>query len=98
MKADYDSNANAISIKLADVKHADYGDPIDERLSAIVAIADGEAIEVQVLCVDVGVEEPLRIVAQRYDLDAEALIAAAQAALAAPDRPVTLDVGVRAAA
>jgi hypothetical protein len=31
-------------------------------------------------------------------LDGRALLAAAQAALAAPDRPVTMDVGVRAAA
>jgi hypothetical protein len=98
MKADYDSKANAISIRLADARHADYGDPIDERLSAIVAIADDQAIEIQILAVDAGIEEPLRIAAERYDLDAEALIAAAQAALAAPDRPVTLDVGVRAAA
>jgi len=40
----------------------------------------------------------LRVAAERYRLDAEALIAAAQAALAAPDRTVVLDVGVRAAA
>ena len=40
----------------------------------------------------------LRKAAERYDLDAEALIAAARAALAAPDRTVTLDVAVRAAA
>jgi hypothetical protein len=44
------------------------------------------------------IDEPLRAAAERYDLDAEALIAAARAALAAPDRAVTLDVAVRAAA
>jgi hypothetical protein len=38
------------------------------------------------------------VIAERYDLDAEALIAAARAALAAPDRAVTVDVAVRAAA
>ena len=42
--------------------------------------------------------KPLRKAAERYDLDAEALIAAARASLAAPDRVVTLDVAVRAAA
>lgn len=36
--------------------------------------------------------------AERYGLDAEALIAAAQAARAAPDRKITLDVAVRASA
>jgi hypothetical protein len=53
---------------------------------------------VQLLYPDLGVDEPLTAVANRYDLDAEALIAAARAALAAPDRVVTLDVAVRAAA
>jgi hypothetical protein len=42
--------------------------------------------------------QPLRAAAERYGLDAEALIAAARAALAAPDRAVTMDVAVRAAA
>jgi hypothetical protein len=45
-----------------------------------------------------GFEDPLRVAAERYGLDAEALIAAAQAARAAPDRTITLDVAVRAAA
>lgn len=45
-----------------------------------------------------GFEEPLGVAAKRNGLDAEALVAAARAALAAPDRPVELDVGVRAAA
>jgi hypothetical protein len=45
-----------------------------------------------------GFEKSLRTAAERNGLDAEALIAAATAAVAAPDRPVRLDVGVRAAA
>jgi hypothetical protein len=98
IRADYDSKANAIAIKLSDVDHADYGDPIGEPLSAVVAVANDRAVEVQVLHPDLGIEEPLNAAAERYDLDAEALIAAAQAALAAPDREITLDVAVRAAA
>lgn len=44
------------------------------------------------------IAERLRAAADRYGLDAEALIAAARAALAAPDRAITMDVAVRAAA
>ena len=40
----------------------------------------------------------LKIAAERYDLDGAALIAAAQAALAAPDRLVELEVGAPIAA
>jgi len=40
----------------------------------------------------------LDVVAERYDLDAGALQAAAKAGLAAPDRLVTLQVGIRQAA
>ena len=98
IRADYDSKANAIAIKLADVEHADYGDPIGDPLSAVVGVANDRAVEVQILHPDLGIEEPLNAAAERYDLDVEALIAAAQAALAAPDRAITLDVAVRAAA
>ncbi len=96
--AEYDSRANAVAITLADVDHADYGDPIGEPLSAVVAVSNDRAVEVQILNPEQGIEEPLNTAAERYDLDAEALIAAARAAMAAPDRVVTLDVAVRAAA
>ena len=45
-----------------------------------------------------GIVEPLAAVAERYDLDREALQAAAQSALAAPDRVVSLEVAARASA
>jgi hypothetical protein len=63
-----------------------------------VAVAEGRPVNVELLYPDQGMDEPLRAAADRYGLDAEALIAAARAALAAPDRTVTLDVAVRAAA
>lgn len=44
------------------------------------------------------ISEPLGAVAERYDLDLEALHAAAQSALAAPDRVVVLEVEARAPA
>ncbi len=96
MKADFDSEANALSIDLVEVSRWDYSEKAFPRVN--VAIAGGRPVNVELLYPDLGLEQPLKIAAERFDLDAEALIAAAQAAIAAPDRVVTLDVGVRAAA
>ena len=41
------------------------------------------------------IDEPLRAVAEQYELDLETLTAAATAALAAPDRAVTVEVAAR---
>ena len=75
MRADYDSSANAISIVIAEGAHADQSDEVHAR--AIVALADGRPVEVQVLYPDMGLTEPLLAVAERYELDREALQAAA---------------------
>jgi hypothetical protein len=96
MQADYDSKANAISIALSRGAQAGRADQVHSR--AVVALRGGRPVELQLLYPDLGVDEPLGAVAERYGLDAEALIAAAQAALAAPDRSVTLDIAVRSAA
>ena len=96
MRADYDSSANAISIVIAEGAHADQSDEVHAR--AIVALAEGRPVEVQVLYPDMGLTEPLLAVAERYELDREALQAAAQSALAAPDRVVILEVAARASA
>lgn len=96
MKADFDSQANALSIDLIEVDRWDYGEKVHSQVN--VAIAGGKPVNVELLYPDLGLEEPLRAAAERYELDAEALIAAAQAAIAAPDRVVTLDVAVRLAA
>lgn len=93
MRADYDSNANAISIAITDAPHAERSDEIHPR--AIVAVAGAKPVEVQLLYPDLGISEPLAAVAERYDLDLEALRAAAQSALAAPDRVVVLEVAAR---
>ena len=58
----------------------------------------GRPVEVQLLYPDMDLAEPLAAVAERYDLDREALAAAAQSALAAPDRVVSLEVAARLAA
>jgi hypothetical protein len=96
MRADYDSAANAISISIRDGSSADASDEVHAR--AIVALADGKPVEVQLLYPDLGIDEPLAAVAGRYDLDREALQAAAQSALAAPDRAVVVEVAARASA
>jgi hypothetical protein len=93
MRADYDSSANAISIAISDATHADTGDGVHSR--AVVALADGQPVEVQLLYPDLGISEPLSAVVERYALDLEALHAAAQSALAAPDRVVVLEVAAR---
>jgi len=96
MKADYDSKANAMSIDLVAAPRWEHCEKVGDRVN--VAIAGGRPVNVELLYPTQGIDEPLRATAERYELDAEALVAAAQAALAAPDRTVTLDVAVRAAA
>ena len=96
MKADYDSKANAMSIDLTGAASWEHCEQVADRVN--VAIANGRPVNVEILYPTKGIDEPLRAAAERYDLDAEALIAAARAALAAPDRTITLDVAVRAAA
>ena len=85
--------ANAISIAIADAASADASDEVHAR--AIVALTDGRPVEVQLLYPDAGTAEPLAAVAARYDLDVDTLNAAAQSALAGPDRVISLEVGDR---
>jgi hypothetical protein len=93
MRAGYDSSANAISIMIANVNTADASLEVHPR--AIVALSAGKPVEVQVLYPDMGITEPLVAAAARYELDAQALEAAAQSALAVPDRVVTVEVSER---
>lgn len=96
MRADYDSQANALSIDLIEVDRWEGSEEVDPRLN--VALADEVPVNIELLYPELGLEQPLRAAAMRYGLDIEALIAAARAAVAAPDRTVTLDVAVRATA
>lgn len=97
MRADYDSEGDTIQIDLEAVDRLDYGDDeVDDRI--VVGVCDKRPVRVDVIGTDSDIDEPLRAVALAYDLDAGALIAAAQAALAVPDRVVVLDVSVRTAA
>jgi hypothetical protein len=96
MRAQYDSDANAISIELVRAEKADSADQVHAR--AVVAVCGTKPIELQLLYPDLGLVEPLAAAAARHGLDREALAAAAAAALAAPDRSVSVDVAIRPAA
>ena len=96
MRADYDSEANALSIDLVDAARWEGSEGVGEQVN--VTFADGKPVNVELLYPNLGLEKPLQDAAAQFDLDAEALVAAAQAAIAAPDRVVTVDVAVRASA
>lgn len=96
MRADYDSEANAISIALSQYSCAERADEVHPR--AVVGLCGDRPIELQLLYPDLGIDEPLAAVVRAYGLDREALAAAIKAALAAPDRSVTLDVATRSLA
>jgi hypothetical protein len=96
MRADYDSSADTIQIELEPVDRLDHDDA--SLAGIVVGIRKQQPVLIDVIDTRSEVEERLRSVAERHGLDAEALIAAAQAALAAPDRVVTVDVAIRAAA
>lgn len=96
MRADYDSEADALSIDLKQFELYDHGEQIHDTYCH-VGFADGGPANVELLS-PANHLDLLDVVAERYDLDGAALLAAAQAALAAPDRVVKLEVGVRLAA
>jgi hypothetical protein len=81
---------------LVDVERSDYSEEAHTRVN--IAIADEQPVNVELLYPNLGIDEALTAAADRFHLDAEALIAAARAALAAPDRIVILDLSAGVAA
>jgi hypothetical protein len=96
MRADFDSEANAISIELRKVERFDHQEQVDDDYCN-VGIVGGQVVDVELLNPDRHLDL-LELAAERYGLDGAALLAAAQAALAAPDRVVKLEVGAPIAA
>lgn len=88
MKADYDSEANALGIELIEVDRWDDGDGFDDDYCNL-GFSKGRLVYIGLLYPSENLHL-LEAVAESYDLDPEKLIAAAKAALAAPDRPVRL--------
>ncbi|MGD9695097.1 MAG: DUF2283 domain-containing protein [Thermoleophilia bacterium] len=98
MQAFYDTRAGALAIDFEEpAGQAIHGDELGDGVIVAVA-ADGRAVSVEVLDPGTALDEGLGRAAARYELDVEALVAAARSALAAPDRAVTLEVAARAAA
>ena len=98
MTADYESAFDTIQITLGDVDHLNGGSEVIENGAVIVGYCEGRPAMIDIIGTRGGFERVLRTAAEHNDLDAEALIAASRAAIAAPDRPVQLDVGARIAA
>lgn len=92
MKVDYDSKADALSIDLLSADRWDEGEGVDEQQICNVSFRKGKLVNVELLypAENLGL---LEVAAQRFDLDGQALLAAARAGLSAPDRQVTVEVG-----
>jgi hypothetical protein len=90
MKADYDSEADALSIVLARFKTYDCQEAVDED-NCHVGIVGGRPVDIELLYPAEHLDL-LKKAADCYDLDGTALFAIAKAALAAPDRLVTMDL------
>ncbi len=96
MRADYDSEADALLIELRRVERVDDQEEVDDDY-CVVGIVGGHVVNIGLLY-PAKYLDLLKVAAERYGLDGDALVAAAQAALAAPDRLVELEVGAPIAA
>jgi uncharacterized protein YuzE len=90
MRAEYDSRADALSIDLASADRWERGEGVDDDYCTI-SFAGGKPVNVELIAPGEHLDL-LAVAAERYGLDREAIQAAAQSALAAPDRAVVLDV------
>lgn len=96
MRADYDSQADALDIELTPFEYFERQEQVHDSYCT-VGFAGGRLVDVELL-IPAKHLDLLDVVAERYALDGAALVAAAQAALAAPDRVVELEVAARVAA
>lgn len=96
MRADYDSQADSVEIQLRPFDRHDRQIWVDDDY-CVVSFADGEPAQVCLLSPAKHLDL-LDAAADRYNLNVTALRAATQAALAAPDRFVTIDVSAPIAA
>jgi hypothetical protein len=94
MTARYDSEARSLAIGLAaDTSHTSTREP---TANVIVGLRDDRPVMIEVIRCDLVGLVGLDVVASEHGLDRAALHAAADAALAASDRPVTVEVGAAA--
>jgi hypothetical protein len=96
MRADYDSEADALDIELTQFKRYERQGQVHDSYRT-VGFSDGRLVDVELLTPAEHLDL-LAVVAERYEQDGAALLAAARAALAVPDRVVELEVAARVAA
>jgi hypothetical protein len=96
MKVDYDSEGKSLLFEFGEFREAEDGDYVEELAGGvcIVWIHDDQPESIQLLGADKRIEL-LDEAAERFELDAESLRAAARAALAAPDREITIELGAK---
>lgn len=94
MKASYDSEADALQIHFTEPPRGGYAEDVEgDGTACFVEIDDNdEKVGVELLYTK-DYFHFLEVVARQYDLDIDALKAAAAAAQAAPMRYVTVEVG-----
>jgi len=93
MKVDYDSEGHSLLFEFGAFGKDDHVEEM-ETGECLVWVLDGHANSIQLLDADKGLG-PLDEAAERFELDTDALRAAAQAALAAPDREIMVEVGAK---
>jgi hypothetical protein len=94
MKVDYDSEGRSLLFEFGEFRESEDGDDTEDLAGGICLVGhlDGRPNFIQLLSADRDIT-PLDEAAARFELDAERLRAAAQAALAAPDREIRIEVG-----
>src|ERR1700749_359440 len=94
MKVDYDSEGHSLLFEFGEFRVVEDGDHVEELSGGIciVGIHDDRPDSIQLLDADKDIT-PLDEAAERFELDATELRAAALAALAAPDREITIEIG-----
>jgi hypothetical protein len=93
MKVDYDPEAKSLLFELGESQEFEDDDYVEELAggTCIVWFHNDRPQCIQLLGADQDIT-PLDEAAARFELDAEGLRAAAQAALAAPDREIRIEV------
>lgn len=93
MKVDYDSEGRSLLFKFSESDDCDDTEDVAGGI-CIVGLYNDRPKSIQLLGADKDLT-PLDEAAERFQLDAEGLRAAARAALAAPDREIRIEVGGR---
>jgi uncharacterized protein YuzE len=92
MKAFYDSEGDALQIHFTEPPRIGYSEDVDGTACFVEIDEDDEKVGVELLWTSEHLQL-LDVAAEKYDLDARALKAVAAAAMAAPMRYVTVEVG-----